>query len=93
MSTSNKVQVTENGLLRLKGEGVHEHVLYLEKGNVYVEDDVIIVEENSKAIIKHQKPNGDFAEHFALPFEVGDYIEGKQVTSPFGKSEIVRVLD
>ena len=75
----------------LKGEGINQHTLY---GNFDANDndfaDVLVKEESH---LKHETPNGEFAEHKGLMIEKGNWIMGKQVEyNPFTQ-EINRVWD
>ena len=71
----------------LKGEGVNQHTLY---GKFKMEDNhsdfaEISVLEDSE--LKHEQPNGTFAEHNTLLIRKGEWIMGKQVEyNPFKRS-------
>ena len=76
----------------LKGEGINQHTLYgdFKIGN---EEDYtnVIVEKESE--LKHEQPNGKFAEHNGLMIEKGAWVMGKQVEyNPF-ENTISRVWD
>ena len=75
----------------LKGEGINQHTLY---GNFEANDNDfagVLVKEESH--LKHETPNGEFAEHKGLMIEKGNWIMGKQVEyNPFTQ-EINRVWD
>lgn len=80
-------------LTLLKGEGANQHTLY---GDFAVEENpstfakVLVVKESH---LKHEEPNGKFAEHNGLMVEKGDWIMGKQVEyNPF-KQTISQVWD
>lgn len=71
----------------LKGEGLNCHVL---EGNYVEGKDGFLVEE---AVIKHETPSGEMAEHKTLRLEKGPYLMGRQVEyNPFS-STISRVWD
>lgn len=77
----------------LKGEGINQHTLY---GKFSIDEtqndfaDVIVAEESH---LKHETPNGIFAEHNGLQIEKGNWEMGKQVEyNPFDK-KITRVWD
>jgi predicted SAM-dependent methyltransferase len=77
----------------LKGEGANQHTLY---GSFSTEDTLtdfaeISVKENS--VLKHEEPNGNFAEHKGLQVEQGNWVLGKQIEyNPFNAT-ISRVWD
>lgn len=77
----------------LVGEGVHQHTLYGSfKSNSEVTDfaEIEVLEET---LLKHEKPNGEFAEHKGLKVEQGNWVMGLQVQyNPFTKSNI-RIFD
>jgi hypothetical protein len=68
----------------LKGEGANQHTLY---GNINVADDhthfsEVTVNEDSR--LRHEEPNGKFAEHNTLKVERGNWSMGRQVEyNPF----------
>lgn len=71
----------------LKGEGINQHTLY-GKFEIDVEHDFfseINVLEDCE--LKHEQPNGSFAEHNTLKIQKGDWVLGKQVEyNPFKRS-------
>ena len=76
----------------LKGEGANQHTLY---GDFKIGDEEdytnVIVEKESE--LKHEQPNGKFAEHNGLMITKGNWIMGKQVEfNPF-ENTISRVWD
>jgi hypothetical protein len=77
----------------LKGEGANQHTLY---GSFSTEDTLtdfaeISVKENS--VLKHEEPNGNFAEHKGLQIEQGNWVMGRQVEyNPFDQ-KVSRVWD
>lgn len=77
----------------LVGEGVHQHTLYGNfKSNSEVSDfaEIEVLEET---LIKHEKPNGEFAEHKGLKVKQGSWVMGLQVEyNPFTK-DTTRVWD
>ena len=78
----------------LVGEGINQHTLY---GKFEMEDtavldfaDVLVKEES---ILRHEEPNGNFAEHKGLKVDKGAWVLGKQVEyNPFSGS-ITRIWD
>lgn len=77
----------------LFGEGKNQHTLY---GNFYMEDnhtDFAEISVKEDSTLKHEEPNGNFAEHKGLQIEKGDWVMGVQVEySPFNQS-VSRVWD
>jgi hypothetical protein len=76
----------------LKGEGVNQHTLY---GDFKVEEntDFAKVEVKKESLLKHEQPDGSFAEHNTLKIEQGNWVMGKQVEfSPFDK-KVTQVWD
>jgi predicted SAM-dependent methyltransferase len=78
----------------LKGSsGGNQHTLY---GSFSTEDTLtdfaeISVKEDS--VLKHEEPNGNFAEHKGLQVEQGNWVMGRQVEyNPFSQS-VSRVWD
>lgn len=71
--------MSKNKAILLKGSS-HLHVLY---GEFSLSDDNrILVEKDS--LLRHEKPNGNFAEHKGLIMESGKWEQGKQVEyNPF----------
>lgn len=71
----------------LKGEGANQHTLY---GKFQIEDNhsdfaEVVVTEDSE--LRHEQPNGSFAEHNTLKVKKGDWVMGKQVEyNPFKRS-------
>jgi putative transposon-encoded protein len=71
----------------LKGEGANQHTLY---GKFKMEDNhdffsEISVLEDSE--LRHEQPNGQFAEHNTLKIKKGEWVLGKQVEyNPFKRS-------
>lgn len=77
----------------LKGEGANQHTLY---GKFKVEEtetdfaDVSVLEESQ---LRHEQPDGSFAEHNTLKVKKGEWVMGKQVEyNPF-KQSISRIWD
>jgi len=68
----------------LVGEGVHQHTLYGNfKSNTEVSD-FAEIEVLGESLIKHEKPNGEFAEHKGLKVQQGSWVMGLQVEyNPF----------
>jgi hypothetical protein len=76
----------------LKGEGVNQHTLY---GDFMVEEntDFANVEVKKDSLLKHEQPDGSFAEHNTLQVEKGNWVMGKQVEyNPFNK-QVTQVWD
>lgn len=76
----------------LKGEGVNQHTLY---GDFAVEEntDFAKVEVKKESLLKHEQPDGSFAEHNTLKIEQGNWVMGKQVEfNPFDK-KVTQVWD
>lgn len=88
-----KNKKTINQKTILKGEGVNQHTLY---GKFEVEDNhdffsEIQVLENTE--LRHEQPNGSFAEHNTLKVKKGKWVMGKQVEyNPF-KRTITQIWD
>ena len=67
----------------LKGEGVNQHTLY---GNFTIDEkvDFSTLELTKDGVLKHEQPNGSFAEHKSLKITKGNWVMGKQVEyNPF----------
>ena len=77
----------------LVGEGVHQHTLYGDfKSDVNVTD-FAEIEVLGETIVKHEKPNGEFAEHKGLKVQQGKWVMGLQVEyNPFTR-DTTRVWD
>jgi hypothetical protein len=76
----------------LKGEGENQHTLY---GEFTITEDVDFAKLNltKDGVLRHEKPNGEFAEHKSLAVENGTWVMGKQVEyNPFDQT-INRVWD
>jgi len=77
----------------LRGEGANQHVLH---GDFQVETkerdfSAIVITKDGK--LRHEQPDGSFAEHKTLHVDRGNWVMGKQVEySPFNGS-ITRVWD
>lgn len=77
----------------LRGEGANQHVLH---GNIQVETQErdfsnIVVTKNGE--LKHEQPDGSFAEHKTLHVEAGNWVMGRQIEfQPFSQT-ISRVWD
>lgn len=77
----------------LKGEGANQHTLYgkfsLDEGETDFTE--VAVKEDSQ--LRHEQPDGKFAEHNTLKVGKGDWVMGKQVEyNPFRQS-ITRIWD
>lgn len=76
----------------LKGEGENQHVLYAEC-KVEIQDEFSKFIITKDGILKHEKPNGSFAEHQSLKIEKGFWIQGKQVEyNPF-EQKVTNIWD
>lgn len=77
----------------LKGKGGHQHAIY---GNVKTDEkigDFAELQIKGKALLKHEKPNGDFGEHKTLEVESGSWVMGLQIEfNPF-KRTISQIWD
>lgn len=76
----------------LKGEGANQHTLY---GNFEIDENTEFtnLKVTKDGILKHEEPNGSFAEHNALQIEQGNWVMGRQVEyNPF-KNEVTRIWD
>jgi len=77
----------------LKGEGANQHTLY---GNFSTEatlTDFAEISVKADSVLKHEEPNGKFAEHKGLQVEQGNWVMGRQVEyNPFSQS-VSRVWD
>jgi len=77
----------------LKGEGINQHTLY---GSFKIDENIsdyaeVLVMEDS--VLRHEQPNGTFAEHQPLAVDKGNWVMGKQVEyNPFDQ-KISRVWD
>ena len=77
----------------LVGEGVHQHTLYGSFKSNNELSDFAELEVLEDTLLKHEKPNGEFAEHKGLMVSKGNWVMGKQIQwNPFTKSNI-RILD
>jgi ribosomal 30S subunit maturation factor RimM len=76
----------------LKGEGVNQHTLYGEF-TIEQETDFAKLTLTKDSVLRHEQPNGSFAEHKALSIDKGKWVMGKQVEyNPFDRT-INRVWD
>jgi len=89
-----KLKMTKKTLhIILRGEGANQHVLH---GDFKVETEerdfsTLVVTKNGK--LRHEQPDGSFAEHKTLNVESGNWVMGKQVEyNPF-KQEISAIWD
>lgn len=82
----------KNKQILLKGEGTNQHVLHGSFDSNEIQD-FMLVTVKKDSLLKHEEPNGSFAEHNTLPLEEGEWVMGKQVEyNPF-KKEISRIWD
>lgn len=67
----------------LKGEGANQHTLYGDfKVKEKIEFSNLVVTKDS--VLRHEQPDGSFAEHKSLKVKTGDWVMGKQVEyNPF----------
>lgn len=82
-----KSKKAENKKIILKGEGANQHTLY---GKFTIEEnhdffsEVKVIKDSE---LKHEQPDGTFAEHNTLKIKKGNWIIGKQVEyNPFRRS-------
>ncbi len=77
----------------LKGSGGNYHNLH---GNFLIEgkeNDFQKIVVKSESVLKHEQPNGSFAEHQSLQVTKGNWVMGRQVEyNPFNQS-VSRVWD
>lgn len=77
----------------LRGEGTNQHVLH---GDFLVETeerDFSTLVINKDGQLRHEQPDGSFAEHKTLNVEKGNWVMGKQVEyNPF-EQKITRIWD
>ena len=68
----------------LKGEGANQHTLY---GEFLIDEQPTAYAELSvkkDSVLKHEQPNGSFAEHKGLQVKKGNWVMGRQVEyNPF----------
>lgn len=86
-----KKQKTKHTIL--KGEGANQHTLYGKFSLDAEQDDFteVVVKEDSE--LRHEQPDGSFAEHNTLKVKKGEWVMGKQVEyNPF-KQSISRIWD
>ena len=83
----------KNKVTLLKGEGANQHTLYGDFQVEEMQNDFFEVSVKSESHLKHEEPNGKFAEHKGLMIEKGEWKMGKQVEyNPFNDT-ISRVWD
>jgi len=75
----------------LKGEGVNQHTLY---GNFDVQEfETTHINVKSISHLKHEEPDGSYAEHNTLVVDKGEWVQGRQVEfNPFER-EITQIWD
>jgi hypothetical protein len=78
----------------LHGEGIHQHTLY---GRFESECATIseygVLSVTKDSVLRHERPDGTFGEHKALPIAKSQYVMARQVEyNPFNAS-ISRVWD
>jgi hypothetical protein len=77
----------------LKGEGINQHTLYGDFAIDETATDFFTIDVKEDSELKHEQPNGSFAEHHTLKVDRGNWVMGKQVEyNPFENS-ITRVWD
>jgi hypothetical protein len=77
----------------LKGEGANQHVLHGDFGIAESPKEFADITIHKDSVLKHEQPNGDFAEHQSLQVDKGDWVMGKQVEyNPF-KGTVSQVWD
>lgn len=88
----------KNKVVLLKGEGINQHVLYgdfevYDGKETFSHKDFPQLEVSDNSVLKHEDPSGNFAEHYTLSVDKGQWVMGKQVEfSPFTNT-IERVWD
>ena len=88
-----KSMTRTNKHIILRGEGANQHVLH---GDFQVETEerdfsTLVVTKDGR--LRHEQPDGSFAEHKTLAVEAGNRVMGKQVEySPFD-GRITRIWD
>lgn len=77
----------------LKGEGANQHVLH---GDFLIDEqpkDFAEITVKKESVLKHEQPDGSFAEHKGLILEKGEWKMARQVEfNPF-KREVSQVWD
>lgn len=76
----------------LKGEGANQHTLY---GEFTISDDLDFAKLSlsKDGVLRHEQPNGEFAEHQPLSLEKGKWVMGRQVEyNPFNQ-QVSRIWD
>ncbi len=76
----------------LKGKDTHQHTLY---GDFKIEDkeDFPSITIEKETILKHEKPDSSFGEHFGLTIETGEWSKGSQVEfNPF-EGKVTEIWD
>lgn len=88
-----KDKVKKTKEILLKGDGANQHVLH---GEFMIEEnhsDFASLTVNKKSVLKHEQPDGSFAEHQSLQVDRGGWVMGKQVEfNPF-KGTVSQVWD
>lgn len=78
----------------LHGEGIHQHTLYgafTSEGASIDDYGRLVVTKDS--VLRHERPDGTFGEHKALPIAKSQYVLGRQVEyNPFTQN-VSRVWD
>jgi hypothetical protein len=86
-----KVKKTKQTILT--GEGINQHTLY---GNFLTENEITDfceIDVKKDSVLKHEEPNGNFAEHKGLNVGKGKWIMGVQIEfHPFSQN-ISRIWD
>ena len=87
----NKKKKTQHTIL--KGEGVNQHTLYGRFSIDENETDFAEISVAKDTELRHEQPDGSFAEHNTLKVGKGEWVMGKQVEyNPF-KQSIQRIWD
>jgi hypothetical protein len=77
----------------LKGEGANQHTLYGSFSSEATLTDFAEISVKADSVLKHEEPNGKFAEHKGLQVEQGNWVMGRQVEyNPFSQN-VSRVWD
>ena len=77
----------------LMGEGANQHTMYGKFSMETDHDDFAEISVLEETDLRHEEPNGNFAEHNTLKVEKGEWVMGKQVEyNPF-KRTVSQVWD
>jgi hypothetical protein len=77
----------------LKGEGANQHVLH---GDFLIDEtatEFATLSIKKDSVLKHEQPDGSFAEHQSLQVDKGDWVVAKQIEFQPFKGTISQVWD